>query len=42
MSGARVVPIKYTSSKESLDELLSQINGVFFPGGSVEFKKGDT
>ncbi len=33
MAGAQAVPIFYHSSKAQLDDILSKINGVFFPGG---------
>jgi gamma-glutamyl hydrolase len=32
-SGARVVPILYNESKESIDSKLSQLDGILFPGG---------
>lgn len=33
MSGAQVVPLFYHYSHAQLDNILSKINGVFFPGG---------
>ena len=36
MSGAQVVPIfAYTNNTNYLDQLLSKLNGVLFPGGAV-------
>eukprot|EP00906_Rhabdomonas_costata_P035871 RCo050386 len=37
MAGATVVPIHYRTSAEELVRLLRQINGVFLPGGHVDF-----
>lgn len=36
MAGAQVVPIFYKSTQADLKLLLSQINGVIFPGGGME------
>lgn len=36
MSGAQVVPIFSNSTQETIQKLLSQINGVLFPGGDNE------
>ncbi|EAL64169.1 peptidase C26 family protein [Dictyostelium discoideum AX4] len=36
-AGARVVPILYDIDIKSLTELMGSINGVFFPGGGVDF-----
>lgn len=36
MSGARTAPIIFTWSKERIDEVLKQVNGVLFPGGSID------
>jgi gamma-glutamyl hydrolase len=36
MSGARTAPIIFTWSPEKIDEVLSQVNGVLFPGGSID------
>lgn len=36
MAGAQVVPIFYKSTQADLKLLLSQINGVVFPGGGME------
>ena len=33
-AGVRVIPIDYTLEKEELDQLLSQVNGVYMPGDS--------
>lgn len=33
MSGAQVVPIFYHYSIDQLNDILSKVNGVFFPGG---------
>lgn len=35
MAGAQVVPIFYHYSFKDLENLLSKINGVFFPGGGA-------
>ncbi|DAZ97371.1 TPA: hypothetical protein N0F65_003394 [Lagenidium giganteum] len=35
-AGARVVPIPYNAPVGQLDKLLSQLNGVMFPGGEVD------
>lgn len=35
MAGAQVVPIFYHLSQTKLEDLLSKINGVFFPGGEM-------
>lgn len=35
MAGARVVPIFYDSSRETLDLMFSQINGLLFTGGGL-------
>ena len=32
-SGARVVPIIYDETKESIDDKLSKLDGILFPGG---------
>ena len=42
MGGAQVVPIFYKSSQAELKLLLSQINGVLFPGGGMEFNINNT
>ncbi len=34
MAGGKVVPINYKLSYKELDNILTQINGVLFPGGS--------
>lgn len=34
-AGAQVVPIFYKSSQEELVDILSQLNGVLFPGGNI-------
>jgi gamma-glutamyl hydrolase len=36
MSGAQVVPVFYNTTEDNLLKLLSQINGVLFPGGDAE------
>jgi gamma-glutamyl hydrolase len=36
-AGARVVPIDYHASQETIDGLFGQLNGFFFPGGGAEF-----
>ena len=36
MSGAKVVPIPYSWSKNKILSTVSQLNGVVFPGGSVD------
>jgi hypothetical protein len=35
MTGAQVVPIFYHYSIEQLQDILSKVNGVFFPGGEM-------
>lgn len=37
MAGAQVVPIYYDGNKAYYDKILSEINGILFPGGGVEF-----
>ncbi|OMJ71334.1 hypothetical protein SteCoe_30486 [Stentor coeruleus] len=37
MSGARVVPLKLSSSLEEIDKLLSMVHGVLFTGGDSPF-----
>ena len=32
-SGARIVPIIYDETKESIDDKLSKLDGILFPGG---------
>jgi hypothetical protein len=34
-AGSWAVPVRYDISEEALHELLSQINGVFIPGGGL-------
>jgi gamma-glutamyl hydrolase len=36
MSGARTAPIIFTWSRDRIAEVLSQVNGVLFPGGSID------
>lgn len=36
MTGAKVAPIQFNISKDSLKIILSQLNGIVFPGGSVD------
>lgn len=36
MSGARTAPIIFTWKPERIAEVLSQVNGVLFPGGSID------
>jgi gamma-glutamyl hydrolase len=36
-AGARVVPISYYATPAELDELLSSVNGVLFPGGGSSY-----
>lgn len=36
-SGARVVPIILEDSNEVVDEKLSKVNGVLFPGGAGDY-----
>jgi gamma-glutamyl hydrolase len=40
MSGAKVVPILYSWTKKKILNTVSQLNGVVFPGGSVDRVKG--
>lgn len=40
-AGARVVPIHHTDSDEQILTLLSQINGVVFPGGGTDLNNED-
>jgi len=35
LAGARAVPISYYSTDAEIDDLMSQINGILLPGGSV-------
>ena len=35
MSAAQVIPLYYHYSHQQLDNILSKINGVFFPGGEM-------
>ncbi len=42
MAGAQVVPIFAYKDKSYFDELLPQINGVLFPGGTQEFSMNNT
>ena len=35
MAGAQVIPLFYHYSQAQLDNILSKINGVFFPGGEM-------
>lgn len=37
MSGARVIPLKFSSSLDEIDNLLSMVNGVLFTGGDSPF-----
>ena len=39
-AGGRVVPLHYDASTSEISALLSNVNGVLFPGGGVTFKKG--
>ncbi|GAM18533.1 hypothetical protein SAMD00019534_017080, partial [Acytostelium subglobosum LB1] len=41
-AGARVVPILYDMSQDDLKTLLSQLNGVLFPGGGVDLANSPT
>jgi gamma-glutamyl hydrolase len=41
MSGAKVAPIQFNISNDMLLSTLSQLNGVVFPGGSVDRISGD-
>ncbi|KAL4453960.1 hypothetical protein ABPG74_003843 [Tetrahymena malaccensis] len=41
-AGAQAVPIPYDATLEYLDTLFSKINGILFPGGSVEFTFDDS
>jgi len=41
MSGARTAPIIFTWEPEHINEVLSQINGVLFPGGSIDRTSND-
>jgi gamma-glutamyl hydrolase len=38
-AGARSIPIPYDADDELVDEILTQVNGVLFPGGSAELPK---
>lgn len=40
MAGAQVVPIFYNQNYLQLEEQLSKINGVFFPGGEMPIAYG--
>mmetsp|Transcript_19062 Transcript_19062/g.37415 ORF Transcript_19062/g.37415 Transcript_19062/m.37415 type:complete len:344 (-) Transcript_19062:1794-2825(-) len=40
MAGARVVPVRYTSSEKELRRIFESVNGLFFPGGSAYLSHG--
>ena len=35
-SGIRVVPISYLDSKEDIESMLDQVNGIYCPGDSIK------
>jgi gamma-glutamyl hydrolase len=40
MSGARVVPIHFDSTKEELESVFNSVNGILFTGGGQVLKQG--
>lgn len=40
-SGARVVPVLPSMTKETVEMIFSSVNGVFFPGGSIKWLTSD-
>jgi gamma-glutamyl hydrolase len=40
MAGAQVVPIFYDADQAYYDEVFDSVNGILFPGGSVDLSKG--
>lgn len=35
-AGARAIPINYHSTDDEIDEVMNQVNGILFPGGSAD------
>jgi hypothetical protein len=41
-AGARVVPVSFRSSQQEFDLILSQLNGLLFPGGDLSLLTNTT